>query len=395
VFTLVWILVVRGIIALDGRVGTWAARRAGEKAQRIRFSGVEAVDAGNVIRAVRIAVRMAAWASGLFVSFLWFNASLTAVPQTRPLGERLGGILYDTLATVGRAMLDALPGLFFVAVIIAIARVITRAGARFFDRVRDRELSFGWLDRDTAPPTRMIFTIVVWLFALAMAYPYIPGSQSEAFKGLSVLFGLMVSIGASGTVGQATSGLILMYSRAFRIGEFIQVQDTEGTVVELGLFATRIRTGMGEEVMLPNTVVVANRSKNYSRVVPGAGFVVDTVVTIGYDTPWRQVQAMLVEAARRVESIASEPAPRVMQTALSDFYVEYRLVAYSKASAPLPRAEVMSHLHASIQDVFNEYGVQIMSPHYLGDPETEKVVPKARWYEKPAVAEGGPGSAGA
>jgi small-conductance mechanosensitive channel len=272
-----------------------------------------------------------------------------------------------------------------VAVIFLIARLISRAGTMFLDRISDERVTFGWLDRDTAPPTRMVFTVVVWLFALAMAYPYLPGAKSQAFQGLSVLLGLMVSIGASSTIGQAASGLILMYTRAFRVGEFVHIQGTEGTVIELGLFSTRVRTGMGEEVMLPNTMVLANTSKNYSRVVPGTGFIVDTVVTIGYDAPWRQVQAMLKEAASRVPAIAAQPEPRVFQTALSDFYVEYRLVAYSRVEDPLPRADAISRLHASIQDVFNEHGVQIMSPHYLGDPADAKIVPKGRWFEKPAV----------
>jgi small-conductance mechanosensitive channel len=156
-------------------------------------------------------------------------------------------------------------------------------------------------------------------------------------------------------------------------------------VVDLGLLATRIRTGMGEEVMLPNTLVLANTSRNYSRAVPGTGFVIDTVVTIGYDAPWRQVVAMLTEAARRVDAITDTPAPRVVQTALSDYYVEYRLVAYSKLEAPVPRAEAMSQLHANIQDVFNEHGVQIMSPHYVGDPADAKVVPRERWFAAPAA----------
>jgi Mechanosensitive ion channel len=138
-----------------------------------------------------------------------------------------------------------------------------------------------------------------------------------------------VSIGASGTVSQAASGLMLMYTRAYRVGESVRIQDTEGTVVEVGLLSTRVRTGTGDEVMLPNTLVLGNTSRNYSRTVDGTGFVIDTTVTIGYDTPWRQVDAMLKEASRRVECIAETPPPRVIQTALGDFYVEYRLVAYS------------------------------------------------------------------
>jgi small-conductance mechanosensitive channel len=158
----------------------------------------------------------------------------------------------------------------------------------------------------------------------------------------------------------------------------------------VGLLSTRIRTGLSEEVMLPNTLVLGNTSKNYSRAVPGTGFVIHATVTIGYDAPWRQVTAMLVEAARRVDSITDTPPPRVVQTALSDYYVEYRLVAYSKLQAPLMRADAVSQLHASIQDVFNEHGVQIMSPHYVADPAEAKVVPPDRWFAAPAVDPGAP-----
>jgi small-conductance mechanosensitive channel len=164
----------------------------------------------------------------------------------------------------------------------------------------------------------------------------------------------------------------------------VRIGDIEGTVTELGMFATRLRTGMGEEITLSNSSVMSATTKNYSRAVEGTGYVVDTVVTIGYGTPWRQVEAMLLEAARRTKDIAHDPAPRVRQTALSDYYVEYRLIAYTPLEQPAPRAEVLHHLHGNIQDVFNEHGVQIMSPHYVLDPKSPQVVPKDQWYAAPA-----------
>jgi small-conductance mechanosensitive channel len=175
-----------------------------------------------------------------------------------------------------------------------------------------------------------------------------------------------------------------MYVRIFRRGDYVRIGDHEGTVAELGMFATRIRTGLGEEVSISNAAVLAATTKNYSRAIPGTGFVLDTTVTIGYSTPWRQVEAMLIEAARRTEDIAHAPQPVVRQTALSDFYVEYRLIAYSPAEKPLVRAEILHHLHGHIQDVFNEHGVQIMSPHYMMDPSQPQVVPKDKWYTPPA-----------
>ena len=206
----------------------------------------------------------------------------------------------------------------------------------------------------------------------------------------------MVSVGGSSLFSQAASGLVLMYSRTLRVGEYVRIAEHEGTVTETGAFTTRIRTGLGEELTLPNALVLGTVTKNYSRVVPGYGFVVDTVVTIGYDTPWRQVEAMLIEAATRTPGVLAKPAPRVFQTALTDFYPEYRLVCVASPSQPRPRAEVLSALHTQIQDVFNEYGVQIMSPHYLGDPAIAKVVPPQDWYAAPArdpQAKGGKDSA--
>jgi small-conductance mechanosensitive channel len=222
------------------------------------------------------------------------------------------------------------------------------------------------------------------VFALAVAYPYLPGAQTEAFKGLSVLIGLMVSLGGASVLGQAFSGMILMYTRTFKRGDYVRVGDNEGTVTDLGMFSTRIRTGLGDEITLSNSTVLASTTRNYSHTVRGTGCVLDAVVTIGYGTPWRQVEAMLLEAARRTDDVATDPAPIVRQTALSDYYVEYRLVAYTPLELPAPRAEVLSRLHGHIQDVFNEHGVQIMSPHYVLDPKAPQVVPKDKWFTAPA-----------
>ena len=150
------------------------------------------------------------------------------------------------------------------------------------------------------------------------------------------------------------------------------------------MFITRIRSGLGDEITLPNSGVMATTIRNYSRAVPGTGYVVDTAVTIGYATPWRQVEAMLKEAAHRTPHVVGEPAPIVRQTALSDFYVEYRLAAYTPMQSPAQRMDVLNRLHGNIQDVFNEHGVQIMSPHYMTDPTELQVVPKNRWYAAPA-----------
>ncbi len=331
--------------------------------------------------------RVLQWFSWLVIFLLtyeWLSFSLSQFPFTRPLGEQLNNYLLGLVTNIGSATVKAIPDLFTACVIFFLAKMVTQAFNAFFDRVEKGNLEVTWLDADVVTPTRRIIKVAVWLFALTMAYPYLPGSGTEAFKGISVLVGLMISLGASSLIAQAASGLILTYSRIYRQGEFIHVNGHEGTITDLGMFTTRIRNGMGLEITLPNALVLGNVTKNYSRAVQGPGFVIDTKVTIGYDTPWRQVEAMLIEAARRTPSILTEPMPKVFQTALSDFYPEYLLICQAVPADPVPRAEVMSLLHANIQDVFNEYNVQIMSPHYLADPEKEKLVPKDGWFRAPA-----------
>ena len=381
-----------GLLWLLFRINRWGGQRialaAGQRAERVHVQGVSLLDPQQVRWIARRLFAAIAVLFALFATYSWLTFTLTQFPYTRPWGEHMEGNLFGLAGDLALGMIKAIPGLLVAIVILLIARLIIRISRLFFDRVERGVIGMGSLDEDTAVPTRRIFQLIVWAIAIALAFPHLPGAETEAFKGVSVLLGLMVSIGASGVVGQAASGFILMYTRAFRQGEYVRIGDVEGTVVGLGTFATRLRTGLGEEVLLPNSVALQNTTKNYSRAIAGAGFVVNTGVTIGYSTPWRQVHAMLEEAARRTPEIAKDPAPFVRQTALSDFYVEYRLIAYAPIEQAAQRMEMMSRLHANIQDVFNEHGVQIMSPHYMTDPADPQVVPKARWYTPPAKPPG-------
>ena len=354
-------------------------------ADTVKLAGVSALNAESTATIVSRLLNTLIASGMLLLSYLWATFVLRRLPWTRPWGESLTGYLFDTLGTVFKAIVSAIPGLMLVVVIFVLGRFISGIIRSFFTRFESGQVESVWLDQATAVPTRKLSIAFVWLVALAMAYPYLPGAQTEAFKGMSVLFGLMVSLGASGVVGQVVSGFILVYSRSLKVGEYVRIGDTEGTVTELGLFATRIQTGMGEEIVLPNNYVTGTPTKNYSRTVAeGKGFVLDTTVTIGYDTPWRQVHAMLLQAARNTAGLLNEPAPYVVQTALSDWYVEYRLVCYAGPEAPSRRALVLGDLHANIQDAFNEYGVQIMSPHYMADKDHTVVVARENWYAPPA-----------
>ena len=391
-------LVAGTVVALTLWARHWVGARLEKSVPKgralLKVGGVPILQTDRLIVAARIFARLLYWVVVIGVTYQWLGFVLSQFPYTRPWGEGLTRFLIGIVTRLGDGVLRALPDLVVAVAIFLLARgAIALARPIFARAAASGGREGGWLDADTARPTQKLFNLAVVLFALVMAYPYLPGSDSEAFKGMSVLVGLMLTVGGSGLVGQSVSGLVLMYSRTLRVGEYVRIENHEGTVTKLGTFTTRIRTGLGEELTLPNTLVLGTVTKNYSRTVTGPGFVVDTVVTIGYDTPWRQVEAMLVEAAARTPGILADPAPRVFQTALTDFYPEYRLVCQASPSEPRPRAEVLSMLHARIQDVFNEHGVQIMSPHYLGDPEYAKVVRPDDWYKAPARRSDEPGGA--
>ncbi|MDO9236070.1 MAG: mechanosensitive ion channel family protein [Aquabacterium sp.] len=354
-------------------------------ASRLSVGGIPLLRRERLNYAVRLMLALVYRLLMAMVLVEWLSFVLRCFPFTRAWGESLNTFLADLALQLLSVVVGALPELLAAGLIFYAAWLVSKGIDRFFASVRDGSIELPWLDPDVAAPSQRISKVVVWLFALAMAYPYLPGSQTEAFKGLSVLLGLMLSLGASSLVGQAASGMILTYSRVFRRGEYVRLGEHEGTVTEMGMFTTRIRTGLGEELTISNATILGSTTKNYSRAVNGAGFVVDTTLTIGYDTPWRQVHAMMIEAANRTTGVLREPAPQVFQTALSDWYPEYRLVCQAIPSEPRPRALVLSALHGHLQDVFNEYGVQIMSPQYFEDPAQAKIVPPDQWYAAPAT----------
>jgi len=308
----------------------------------------------------------------LVVLYFWATAVLGNIPLTRAWSERMFELVADVALWVFHGIVEALPGLVLVTVIFLITRAVTGIIGGLFTRIQNGEIEVSWIDAAIAAPTRRVVVMLLWVFALVIAYPYIPGSSTKAFQGVSVLVGVMFSLGSSGVISQAMSGLALMFNRLARVGECIAVGDlVTGVVKQIGYFNTTLITSYGEEVTVPNSVVMSSKLTNLSRHGGGKGVLWTTGVTIGYDSPWRQIHAMLLEAARNTPDLATDPAPKVAQHALNDFYVDYRITVIVQG----PFRQTLSALHANIQDVFNANGVQIMSPHYMADTDPAKVVP--------------------
>lgn len=322
------------------------------------------------------------WGLGLVLAYILATFVLSQFPYSEPWGTQLSTFLFELFQEFGLAIIAATPNLFTVLVIYLLTSLFVRVVTAFFRSAESGIFQSVWLQPETARATRRMVVVLVWIFALVVSYPYIPGSSSEAFKGISVFLGLMLSLGSAGMVGQVVGGLVVVYSRAFRTGEYVKIGEYEGFIREIGVLSTKMSTLKHEEITIPNAVLVGTTTVNYSRHTEGGSAVMSTTITIGYDTPWRQVHSLLLLAAERTAHIIQDPAPRVMQRALSDFYVEYQLLF--RMPNPEQRYLILSELHAQIQDAFNEYGVQIMSPHFETQPDEAVVVPKSDWRKPPS-----------
>jgi len=322
-------------------------------------------------------IRLVVWVA---VTYLALDLCLAYFPQTRAMSAQLADLVLEPLSGLGKAFLVALPKIFVLLVVAWVVRYLLQTSIFFFERIASGRIRIEGFYTEWATPTRRIVNLLIIIAGVMVAFPYIPGSDSDAFKGISIFLGVLLSIGSSGIIANLMTGLTITYMRAFKVGDVVKINDTLGTVVESSLLVTRLRTPKGLEITLPNSLILAGKVINFS--ASGQPYLT-TEVTIGYDAPWRQVHAMLIQAAARTSGIASEPAPRVLQTGLEDFYTRYELNVV--ITDPVSQGAVLSELHGHIQDVFNEYGVQIMSPNFEAQPEAAVLVPRERWHAAPAV----------
>lgn len=320
---------------------------------------------------------------GIVALYAWLSWVFSLFPWTRIWGESLGEWAIRVLREIALSIFSALPGLMIVLVIFLITAFILKLLKVVLNQIEAGRLSLPGIHPDTVGATRKLISVVVWLFALSAAYPFLPGANSLAFKGISVFFGLMLTLGSAGVMNHAMSGLVLIYSRALRKGDVIRVADNEGLVSEIGMLATKIITRENYIVTLPNAVVVSGKITNLSSQSTDGGVNLTVGVTIGYDTPWRQVQAMLELAAMRSEGIDTSQPPLVRQLALMDWYISYELQVRLRPGESLAGAR--NALYSHIQDVFNEFNVQIMSPNFVMQPEGAVMVAKEHWYPAPAT----------
>ncbi len=318
----------------------------------------------------------------VIVVALGVSEVLSLFPWTRGLGIALHDALVIPLFGAGQAFMSYLPKLVTLLLIVLLFSFLLKMMRTTFEAIEHGRLQLKGFDPEWTWPTFRLMRFGVLAFAVVMAYPFIPGSQSEAFKGMTILLGVLISIGSSSIISNIVAGYSMTYRRAFAIGDRIRVGDTVGDVTERRLLVTHVMTPKNEEVVIPNSIILSSEIVNYSTMAKQEGVIVSSSVGIGYDTPWRQVESMLLLAASRAEGKKPDSMSFVRQKSLNSFDVTYEVYVFCDKAQKMP--VLLTELNRQILDVFNEYGVQIMTPSYESDPDTVKIVPRDQWYAEPA-----------
>lgn len=288
-------------------------------------------------------------------------------PLTQNLSRNFWSVIWNALAVIQQAVIAYMPKLVLLALIFFITRELLAFIRLFFREVELGNISIAWFYTDWVEPTFQLVRFLILAIAVTISMPFVPGFQSPAFQGISLLISALFTLGAASAVANIVGGVVAVYTRAFLLGDIIRIGDIAGTVIEKNLLVTRIRTTKNVVITIPNSTVTSSSIVNYSAIArtqnDTTGLILHTTITLGYDVPWRQVNEALIQAAIATSEILATPAPFVLQTALNDYHVSYELNAYTDNFTKIPNT--YSTLHQNIQDKCNEAGIEILSPSYL------------------------------
>lgn len=333
--------------------------------QAISFQDQQIFSEREIARFGHKAVNYAWVVVRILLLLAWINLVFSQFEWSRDVALYVFGFVGSIVSQIFRAVVDYLPNLAIIAVVVILSRLVVRMVYAFFEGIRLERISLPGFYPEWAQTSYGLAKVLIIGVTLVIIFPYLPGSSSPAFQGLSIFFGLLVSLGSTSVVANIMAGIVITYTRAFKIGDRVRLSDTEGDVIERSAFVTRIRTPKNEEVAIPNAMVMSDHIVNFSAQAKEAGVLLHTTVTIGYDVPWPKVHEILIEAARKTGDVLDEPEPFVLQTSLDDNYVAYELNAYTRK--PSGKARISSDMHANIQDGFRDAEIEILSPMYQSD----------------------------
>ena len=319
-------------------------------------------DASREVSALITLNKILKWLVVLSIVYIALPILFGIFPWTKNMAQTLFGFVLNPLKDIGLSLWGFLPNLITIIVIVIVFKYVLKGLYFLKSEIQEENLKLPGFYSDWASPTYQIIKVLVFAFMIIVIFPYLPGSDSPVFQGVSVFLGFLFTFGSAGSLSNVIAGLVLTYMRLFKIGDRVMIGGISGDVIEKNMLVTRVRTIKNEIISIPNSTVMNSHTINYSSDAPEKGLIMHSTVTIGYDVPWRDMHQVLVAAALQTPLILKEPAPFVLQTSLDDFYVSYQINAYTRESNK--QAVIYSELHQNIQDLCNKAGIEIMSPHY-------------------------------
>jgi small-conductance mechanosensitive channel len=319
-------------------------------------------DASREVSALITLNKILKWVVVLSIVYIALPILFGIFPWTKNMAQTLFGFVLNPLKDIGLSLWVFLPNLITIVVIVIVFRYVLKGLYFLKSEIQEENLKLPGFYSDWASPTYQIIKVLVFAFMIIVIFPYLPGSDSPVFQGVSVFLGFLFTFGSAGSLSNVIAGLVLTYMRLFKIGDRVMIGGISGDVIEKNMLVTRVRTIKNEIISIPNSTVMNSHTINYSSDAPEKGLIMHSTVTIGYDVPWRDMHQVLIAAALQTPLILKEPAPFVLQTSLDDFYVSYQINAYTRESNK--QAVIYSELHQNIQDLCNKAGIEIMSPHY-------------------------------
>ncbi len=342
----------------------------------ISIKGLKFLTAQQIEKILIITVKLIRFVMFLIIYYNSIYFILLSIPSTQGVARQLQAYISKPFVIIGKSFINYLPSLFFILAIVLIARFCLKFLRYLFDEIENGNIKFKNFYPDWSDSTYQIAKFLLFFFVAIIIFPYLPGSNSPAFKGISIFVGVLFSLGSSSAISNIIAGIMLTYMRSFKIGDIIKIGETTGELIETSLFVIRIRTMKNVEITIPNSIVLNGHIYDYTKYAEEQNLVLHTKVTIGYDVPWRLIHELLIRSAKQTEGILSSKEPFVLQTALNDSYVEYEINAYTDRAAMMPK--IYSELHKNIQDQFVNAGVEIMSPLYHAIRDgNETTIPKS------------------
>lgn len=343
---------------LISMIETWKIKYV----KTLKLQSVEVMHKDKIISIIETAAKVIRFIIIIVLFNFYIPLIMSFFPWSRIYSTKFIYYIINPIKSIATSVVAYLPNTFDIFIIVAITYAIIKLTKFIFMEVEKGTITLPGFYTEWAKPTFNIIRFLIIMLALVAAFPYIPGSNSPAFKGISVFLGLLISLGSSSAISNIVAGVILTYTRAFKVGDRIQIGEALGDVIENNLLVTRLRTIKQVDITVPNSMVLGSHINNFSSKAKQGGLILHTTITIGYDVAWRTVHELLLSAAKETGHVLDSPPPFVLQTALNDFYVSYQINIYTDNISAI--ADTYSQLHQNIQDRFNESGVEIMSPHY-------------------------------